>query len=149
MKTIVTITIFLLTLISPLFAQDAKCDECPKAKCCAVDNSDKLVVILSSQDPLVAERVALMYGGAAKRNGWFSEVTLLLWGPSVKMVAENTTIQSRIKSMMENGISVRSCIACTESFGVTDKLKELGYEVDYMGVPLTDYLKENYRVLTF
>ncbi len=144
MKLLTTFTILLLTLLSPLQAQEQKCDGCTENP-----NKEKLVVILSSSDPLVADRVALMYGGAAKHNGWFEDVTLLLWGPSTKMVAENKDIQAKIKRMMDLGIPVRACIACTDSFGVTEELKELGYDVDFMGVPLTNYLKEGYNVLTF
>ena len=34
------------------------------------DPSDKLVVLWTSDDPYVAERVALMYTHAAKTQGW-------------------------------------------------------------------------------
>ena len=51
-------------------------------------NPDKLVVLWTSDDPYVADRVALMYTHAAKKAGWFSEVTLIIWGPSAKLTAE-------------------------------------------------------------
>ncbi len=112
-------------------------------------NNNKLVVLLSSDDPMVAQRVALMYGSAAKRAGWFDEVTLLIWGPSAKMVAENQDIQQIVTKMKDSGVIVNACIACANGYGVTDNLKSLGVEVVPMGVPLTRYLKNGYRVLTF
>lgn len=36
--------------------------------------ADKLVVVWTSDDPYVAERVALMYTHAAKTNGWFNRL---------------------------------------------------------------------------
>ncbi len=112
-------------------------------------NSDKLVVLLSSDDPMVAQRVALMYGSAAKRAGWFDEVTLLVWGPSAKMIAENQDIQKIVKAMKDSGVMVKACIACVNAYGVKDDLEAQGFEVIPMGVPLTNYLKQGYSVLTF
>ena len=51
--------------------------------------------------------------------------------------------------MQKDGVIVKACIACANEYGVTDKLKQLGYDVVPMGIPLTDYLKEGYKVLTF
>lgn len=107
------------------------------------------MVLWTSDDPYVAERVAFMYTHAAKKAAWFKDVTLIIWGPSAKLISENSKLQEKIKSMMEDGIVVEACISCANSYGVADKLKELGYDVKGMGVPLTGYLKENAKVLTF
>ncbi len=111
--------------------------------------ADKLVVIWTSDDPYVAERVALMYTHAAKRSGWFDEVTLIVWGPSAKLIAENTKLQAKLEQMKKDGIIIEACIACSNAYGTTEKLKELGYTVKGMGVPLTNYLKADAKVLTF
>lgn len=50
---------------------------------------NKLTVLWTSDDPMVAERVALMYTGVAKQFGLFEEVSVIIWGPSQKLVAEN------------------------------------------------------------
>jgi len=111
--------------------------------------SDKLVVVWTSGDPYVAERVALMYTHAAKTNGWFKDVNLIIWGPSAKLISENIKLQDKVKSMQEDGIVVEACIACSNSYGVTDDLKKLGFDVKGMGKPLTDYLKSGAKVMTF
>lgn len=111
--------------------------------------TDKLVVLWTSDDPYVAERVAFMYTHTAKTAGWFKEVTLIIWGPSAKLISENIKLQEKISQMREDGVEVRACIACANSYGVADKLKELGYDVRGMGKPLTDYLKSGAKVLTF
>lgn len=111
--------------------------------------TDKLVVIWTSDDPYVAERVAFMYTHAAKTNGWFKEVTLVVWGPSAKLISENIKLQQKVEEMKKDGIVVEACIACANLYGVTENLKKLGYVVKGMGKPLTDYLKSGAKVLTF
>jgi hypothetical protein len=71
--------------------------------------ADKLVVVWTSDDPYVAERVALMYTHAAKTAGWFSEVTLIIWGPSAKLTAENLKVQEKLKSMQTDGVEIQAC----------------------------------------
>jgi hypothetical protein len=111
--------------------------------------SDKLVVVWTSGDPYVAERVALMYTHNAKIQGWFKDVTLVVWGPSAKLISENIKLQEKVKAMQKDGVVVEACIACSNAYGVTEDLKKLGYDVKGMGKPLTDYLKNGVKVLTF
>jgi hypothetical protein len=112
-------------------------------------NSDKLVIVWTSDDPYTAERMVLMYGHAAKTAGWFDEVTLIIWGPSALMVAENIKIQEKLKDMQNDGVEIRACIVCANIYEVTEELKALDFDVQGMGVPLTDYLKKGAHVLTF
>ena len=112
-------------------------------------NPDKLVVLWTSDDPYVAERVALMYTHAAKTAGWFKEVTLIIWGPSAKLTAENIKIREKLKAMQGDGIIIEACIVCSNAYNVTEELKNMGFDVKGMGKPLTDYLKSGVKVLTF
>jgi hypothetical protein len=115
----------------------------------AVNESDEVVIVWTSDDPYLAERMVLMYAHAAINNGWFSEVTLIIWGPSAKMVAENLKIQEKLKAMQADGVQIKACIVCADAYGVTEDLKKLDFEVKGMGKPLTDYLKGDAKVLTF
>jgi len=113
------------------------------------DPSDKLVVLWTSDDPYVAERVALMYTHAAKTQGWFKDVTLIIWGPSAKLTSESIKIQEKLKAMQDDGVVIEACIACANAYGIADDLKKLDFDVKGMGKPLTDYLKSGAKVLTF
>ncbi|QZT39153.1 DsrE family protein [Halosquirtibacter xylanolyticus] len=113
-------------------------------------DDDKLAVLWTSDDPYVADRVALMYTHAAARNHLFKEVTLIIWGPSAKLVAENKKIQKKLMQMKKDGVKIRACIACATAYDVVDDLKQLNFEVAPMAIPLTDYLKDDQtKVLTF
>lgn len=111
--------------------------------------SDKLVIVWTSDNPYTAERMVLMYAHAVKTNEWFEEVTLIIWGPSAKMVAENINIQEKLKLMQDDGVEIRACVVCANMYEVTEDLKAMGFDVRGMGKPLTDYLKSGAKVLTF
>ena len=112
-------------------------------------SDSRLAVLWSSGDPEVANKVCLMYTHNAKKQKWFDEVTLIVWGPSAKLLASNQDLQGKIRSMLGDGVKIQACQACSDSYGVSDSLRALGVEVKYMGKPLTDLLKQGWKVLTF
>jgi len=113
------------------------------------DQSDKLVVLWVSGDPDVAEKSCLMYTHAAKKYHWFEDVTLIIWGPSARLMVENSVIREKVLAMKGDGVVVEACIACSNMLEVTPELKALGVDVKGMGAPLTDYLKSGAHVLTY
>ncbi len=110
-------------------------------------NSNKLAVLWTSDDPMLSERFVAMFPFASKRAGWFDEVDIIVWGPSNKLIAENEAIQAKVKAMQAAGVKFYSCLACSDMYGTTAKLRSLGIDVKYMGKPLAAYLKQGYRVL--
>jgi hypothetical protein len=112
-------------------------------------SDSRLAVIWSSGDPEVAHRACFMYTENAKKQKWFEEVTLIVWGPSARLLAGDKDLQAKIKAMIENGVKVQACLACADSYGVTDRLRVLGIDVKYMGKPLTDLIKQGWHILTF
>ena len=109
----------------------------------------RLAVLWTSGDPEVATKVAFMYTLNAKRQGWFDEVTLIVWGPSAKLLSGNAELQEAVAGMAEEGVKVVACKACADSYGVSEILEGMGVEVKYMGQPLTEMLKGDWRVITF
>ncbi|QGY48230.1 DsrE family protein [Maribellus comscasis] len=112
------------------------------------DNSNKLAVLWTSGDPEVAEKMGFMYTYNAKKQGWFDEVVLIVWGPSAKLLSENKMLQDYVKEMQKVGVIVEACTACAQMYGVNDQLSEMGIDVKGMGGPLTNYLKEGWKTLS-
>ena len=110
---------------------------------------DKLAVVWTSGDSEVAHKMCLMYTHAARSAGWFDEVTLIVWGPSSRLLAGDRELQTKIKSMMDSGVVVQACVVCADMYGVADNLRALGIEVKGMGKPLSEMLKADWKVLTF
>jgi hypothetical protein len=111
--------------------------------------SGKLAVLWTSADPEVAHNVAFMYTHNAKKVGWFNEVTLIVWGPSQRLLVGDKSLQDKVKAMQQDGVVVEACIACAMNYGIVEELQELGVTVRGMGLPLTNYLKNGWKVLTF
>jgi len=110
----------------------------------------KLMVVWTSADPDVAEKVCLMYAHAAKKYGWFAEIHLVVWGPSQRLLVGDPMIQAKVKAMQEDGVVVEACVACATKLGLVDQIQALGYEVKGMGKPLTEALKDaETEVITF
>jgi len=109
----------------------------------------RLAIVWTSGDPDVAHRVCFMYCHNAKKQKWFDHVVLVVWGPSARLLAADKDLQARVKAMIQDGVQVQACVACADSYGVSDRLRDLGIEVKGMGPPLTDMLKQGWKVLTF
>jgi hypothetical protein len=137
-----SIHLFILTCMLMILPVEVKAQDMETKK-------EKLAVLWVSGDPDVAEKSCLMYTHAAKRNGWFDEVVLIVWGSSSRLLAENEDLQEKVKAMIKDGVILEACISCSNMLGVTDELKALGIDVKGMGVPLTNYLKSGYHVLTY
>jgi hypothetical protein len=111
---------------------------------------DELVVLWTSGDREVALKMIFMYTFNSKRFKWgWKNVTLVVWGPSAKLLVEDRELQEHIVDLKEKGVNLLACKKCSDMYHVSADLRRLGIEVKYMGKPLTDYLRdEKYRVIT-
>ena len=114
------------------------------------NDSDKLAVIWSSADREVALKMVFMYTRNAKLRGWWDEVRLVVWGPSVKLLSEDEELQAYIKNMKTfRSRSTWHVKRVLIAMGPVSKLIEFGIDVIYMGEPLTSMLKDGWKSITF
>ena len=111
--------------------------------------ADHLLIVWTSGDPDVAHKMVFMYAFNAQKNGWWDQVTLLVWGPSAKLSSEDEDIQASLKKMKDQGVELLACKGCADQYGVSSKLEELGIEVKYTGTYLTDFIKSGKKVISF
>ncbi len=111
-------------------------------------NKDKLVVVWTSGDKEVAMKMVFMYTINARKFNWWEDITLLVWGPSSKLLSEDKDLQNSVKTMLDSGINVLACKGCADLYKVSDKLEQIGVTVRYTGVDLTNFIKERH-VITF
>ncbi|HOO90755.1 MAG TPA: DsrE family protein [Syntrophales bacterium] len=107
-----------------------------------------LYVLWTNDNPVTAEKMVFMYTINSLIHHWWEEVTLIIWGATTQLVSEDATIQTKIKEALEQGVHVTACKACADQLGVTETLRNLGVEVKYWGMPLTELLKNNEHLLT-
>jgi len=109
---------------------------------------NKLFILWTNDNVLTSEKMVCMYAHNAILNNWWKTVTVIIWGATAKLVAENEIIQTRLKEMLHDGVKVSACKACADQLGVTDKIEALGIEVKYWGEPLSQILKSNETLLS-
>lgn len=116
-----------------------------------MDNANdggRLAVLWTSSDREVALKMVFMYTCNSKLKGWWDDVTLIVWGPSTKLLSVDIELQNNLKKVQEAGVKVQACRACADMYEVSEKLEALDIEVIYMGEPLTGYLKNGWKVIT-
>ncbi|MFC1502545.1 DsrE family protein [bacterium] len=143
-------SLFVLILLfsMPLLAQVES--EKPKSEqseaCC---QKDRLDILWTSGEKEVFTKVVYPYSLNSRKMGWWKEVSIIVWGPSSKLLSEDSELQDLIGKLKENGVILTACKWCSDQYEVSDKLKTLGIDVKYMGKPLTEYLKSGHKVLVF
>jgi hypothetical protein len=107
-----------------------------------------LYVLWTNDNAITAEKMVFMYTINSLKRSWWEKVTLIIWGATAQLVSEDVTIQAKIKEALDAGVHITACKACADQLGVTETLEKLQIEVKYWGIPLTEVLKNNEKLLT-
>ena len=107
----------------------------------STDTSGQLLVLWTTTERETVDNMVFLYTMNSKLRGWWEEVTLLIWGVTARLVAEDESIQENIKGFLEKGIRVIARRKCAENLGVVEKLEAMGIEVFYTGEFLTEWMK--------
>ncbi len=111
---------------------------------------NKLLIVWSSGEREVALKLVLLYGSVMLERKYWDEATIMLWGPSAKLLAEDEELQERVKIVQKSGVKFNACVVCTNDYGVSNKLQELGIELIHTGEMLTEALQsDDVKVITF
>ncbi len=110
--------------------------------------TNKVTILWVNDNPITADTMVFMYAINAKKQEWFQEVEIIIWGPTATLVATDAMIQDKIKQAQEAGVIVKACISCANKLGVTQQLKDLNLQVYGMGLELTNILKNKEHLLT-
>ena len=107
-----------------------------------------LRILWTSDNPVTVEKMILMYAGASLKNGWWDDVTVIIWGASAALAVENDVVRAKIAEVQDRGVRFSACRACAEQLGVAEDLEAMGVEVIYWGEPLTEILRSDTALLT-
>lgn len=109
---------------------------------------DKLNILWTTCNKGTIEHMIAMYSINTLKKGLWNEVNVIIWGASAQLVGTDKDVQEQVKKMQEAGVKVGACQSCAENFGVKDKIAELGIDLQFMGMPLTEILKKDEKLLT-
>jgi hypothetical protein len=112
------------------------------------NKNQELLILWTNNNIGTSLNMVLMYAENAKKQGWWDNVTLLIWGATAKLVSENPEIQNYIQVILNEKVRVVACRQCAENYNVVDKLENQQIEVFYTGQFLTDWIKEDKKLIT-
>jgi len=113
-----------------------------------MSNKKHLYVLWTNDNLITSEKMVFMYAVNSLIRGWWEKVTLIIWGAPAKLVSEDVNMQEKVKEALDAGVHVTACKACADQLGVTEILEKLKIEVKYWGVPLTEILTSDEKLLT-
>ena len=67
-----------------------------------------LVVLWTTGEKEVFTKMLYIYTINAKKQGWFDDITMIVWGPSAKLLAEDKELQNLIKKLGKAGVKLEN-----------------------------------------
>lgn len=110
---------------------------------------NKVTILWTTEEKEVAMKVVLPYVFHGKANGWWDEISLVIWGPSVRLVATDPEVAAMVRDILDSPIRVIACKLCTDKYDVTDFYLNLGIGMEYVGAGFSSTIQSGEKVLTF
>jgi hypothetical protein len=111
---------------------------------------NRLLIVWSSGEKEVAKKLILMYGSVILPRSYWDEATIMVWGPSAKLLAHDEELKKQLKIVQDTGVKFNACVVCADDYGVSDILKNLNIELIHTGEVLTQALQgDEVKVITF
>lgn len=108
---------------------------------------DKALVIISTGEGEKA-LTGLMWAQNALRYGWMADVKVIFFGPAQNLVLEDDRVREMATAIAESEKPV-FCRYLSDRDGNSDRLKDIGMEVKYVGPIISDLIKEGYAPMVF
>ena len=108
----------------------------------------KLHILWTNADVNTSILMVMMYAKNSMARGWWDEVTVIVWGATAKLVAENATVREEMEIARRAGVKSAACVSCARQLGVLEELESSGVEIIAWGEPLTRILQEKEPLLT-
>lgn len=105
-------------------------------------------ILWTTGDKDTAEHMVILYVHNAKLKGWMDEVSVLVWGASQKLIAEDKEIQAKVKAMVDDGVKVTACLKCATDLEIEDSLKACNIDVYYTGELLSEWIKSGDTIIS-
>lgn len=109
-------------------------------------NSAKILWTTDNKE--TALNMLFLYAHSAIKKGWIDDVTILIWGASQNLVAQDEEVQEKIKEMVRDGVKVIACKKCADNLDVLNALISCDVDVFHTGETLSTWIKTGENVIT-
>ena len=107
-----------------------------------------LHIVWVNSDPISAVNMVLMYATNSLLNDWWDKVTVIIWGASQKLAAENEAVRFEMQNAQDVGVEFSACVSCANNLGTGPALEADGIEVIRWGQKLSQLLQNGKHVIT-
>ena len=109
--------------------------------------ASKVVVILSTGEKEKAF-TGMMYALNAQKNKWLDEVKVIFFGPFEDLLCRDAEVAEFASQLLTYETPI-ACKRLSDTAGISERLKELGYQVEYVGTIISDLIKNGYVPMVF
>lgn len=109
--------------------------------------SKKVLVTISTAEKEKA-LTGVLYATNALKYQWVDELKVFFFGPFEKLVAEDQEVQEKV-SKIRKYETPTACRFISDNDQVTLSLEAVGYQVDYIGQAISEYIGQGFVPLVF
>ncbi len=113
-----------------------------------METKEKLYILWTSGEKVTFDEMVFMYALNSLKHHWWEDVTLIIWGASAALVGKDFVVQQEIKELAEAGVHITACKGCADNLSLSDLFVKINVEVKYWGVPLTEVLHSDAKLIT-
>ena len=103
--------------------------------------ASKLLIIIATKEKNKA-LTALMYARNSIKAGWFSDVKVVFFGPSERLILRKG-ISEEVKELSTLS-EVFACKTISDKAGISEDLEKLDIKVEYVGACISNFIKDGY-----
>ena len=107
----------------------------------------KVVIILATGEKEKAI-AGILYAKNAQKNKWLEDVKVIFFGPFESLVCDDEEVAQEASQLLDYQTPV-ACKFLSDHSGRSDKLQELGFDVEYVGSMVSNYIKEGYAPMVW
>ena len=107
-----------------------------------------LHILWTNSNPHTSENMVMMYATNSMLRGWWDKVTVILWGDTVRYVAQDPQARDWVNFARKAGVEFSACVTCAENLKVKDQIAALDIELIPWGEPLTRLIQSKAPLLT-
>lgn len=74
-----------------------------------MEEKNHLYILWTNADVLTSDKMVMMYATNAMLSKWWNAVTVIIWGATAKLAAENELIRTKIMLAQHAGVKFSAC----------------------------------------
>ena len=88
-----------------------------------------ITVMWSSADQEIFDHCIAPFCQCSCDQTQYKDVTLFVWGPAIRALAENEQLQSKVVGLISKGVDVKACKSGCKNYHSTEEIAQLGVEI--------------------